>query len=180
MDNEKFVAHFLENSIAEFTGVKALADKAMAQVSDQEFFTVIDAEANSIAVIVKHVAGNLYSRWTDFLGSDGEKPTRNRDSEFEIQNESREAIISLWEGGWGVLFDTLRGLSATDVMNATVVIRSEPHTVVQAIQRQLTHYADHAGQIILLAKHFRSSEWQTLSIARNRSSDFNRSKGHSI
>lgn len=179
MDNEKFAAHFLENSIAEFTGVKALADKAMAQVSDKEFFTTIDPEANSIAVIVKHVAGNLYSRWTDFLMSDGEKPTRNRDGEFELLDESRETIISLWEGGWGVLFDTLRSLSVTDVMNATVFIRSEPHTVVQAIQRQLTHYADHTGQIILLAKHFRSSEWQTLSIARNRSADFNRSKGHS-
>lgn len=178
MTQDRFARHFLDNSIAEFISIKNLADRAMLQITDADFFYTLDQGANSIAVIVKHVAGNLYSRWTDFLTSDGEKANRNRDGEFELYGEDRPTIMEAWEGGWGVLFATLQGLQVEDVLNATVTIRSEQHTVVQAIQRQLTHYADHVGQIILLSKHFRSTEWKTLSIPRNRSTEFNKQMGH--
>jgi len=150
-----------------------MAEGAMEQVGDEEFFTTIDAEANSIALIVKHITGNLHSRWTDFLTSDGEKPDRFRDGEFVAFGEdSRESLMHFWESGWQTLFAAVEPLTVDD-FSRTVTIRGEPHTVVEAINRQMMHYALHIGQIILLAKHFRSLEWKTLSIAKNKSAEFN-------
>ena len=150
-----------------------MAARAVEQASDEEFFVLIDVEANSIALIVKHVAGNLRSRWTDFLTTDGEKDFRKRDTEFELIGDTRESMMQFWENGWQVLFNSIEPLTAED-FSRTVTIRGEPHTVVEAINRQLTHYAYHVGQIVLLAKHFRSADWKTLSVPKNRSADFNR------
>ncbi len=145
----------------------------MEQVSDEEFFKAIDEEANSIAVIVKHIAGNLRSRWTDFLTSDGEKADRNRDTEFELMNDTRESLMAFWEKGWQTLFEAIEPLTAED-FEKTVTIRGEPHTICEAINRQMTHYAYHVGQITFLAKHFRASEWKSLSVPRGRSVEFNK------
>lgn len=165
--------HFLDNAVREFRGVKALADKAFTQVDDSQFFAAPDSETNSIAVNLKHVAGNLRSRWADFLTTDGEKPDRKRDQEFVIGPEdTRAALMQQWERGWQTLVDTLSALEPDDLMR-TVPIRGEPHTVVQAVHRQFTHYAYHVGQIVGLAKQHRVSEWKTLSVPRNRSADFN-------
>ena len=150
-----------------------MAERATEQVSDEEFFALIDPEANSIAIIVKHIAGNLCSRWSDFLTSDGEKVTRNRDAEFEMIADSRTSLMEFWETGWQTLFSAIEPLT-TDDFSRTVTIRGEPHTIIEAINRQMTHYAYHVGQIVLLAKHFRSNEWKTLSVPKNRSSEFNR------
>jgi len=149
-----------------------LAERAIEQISDEEFFALIDAEVNSIAVVVKHIAGNLISRWSDFLTADGEKPTRNRDSEFEVADESRESLMEFWERGWQTLFDNVEPLTEKD-FSKTVTIRGQEHTIVEAINRQLTHYAYHVGQIVLLAKHFKSADWKTLSVPKNRSAEFN-------
>ena len=150
-----------------------MADKALAQVSDEDFFRALDAEDNSIAVVVKHIAGNQISRWSDFLTSDGEKDFRNRDTEFELIGDTRESLTEFWEAGWQTLFAALEPLTADD-FSKTITIRGEPHTIVQAINRQLTHYAYHIGQITFLAKHFRSSDWKTLSVPKNKSADFNK------
>jgi hypothetical protein len=165
--------HYLDNAAEEFRSLKELADKAAAQVSDEEFFRAIDPESNSIAVIMKHVAGNLRSRWTDFLTSDGEKPDRHRDTEFVAEGEDRAAVLERWEAGWRTLFDTLESLRGVDPMR-TVTIRREPHTVVEAVNRQLAHYGQHTGQIVFLAKHLKSSAWKTLSIPRGQSEAFNK------
>jgi len=158
--------HFLDDCLFQLRKLKAQADKAMAQVDDAQFFALLDAGANSIALIVKHVAGNMRSRWTDFLTSDGEKPDRHRDSEFEREAaDSRDAILRRWEAGWGVLFNALKSLEPGD-LEKTVTIRNEPHTVVQAINRQVSHYSAHTGQIVLLAKHFAGPNWKTLSIPK--------------
>jgi hypothetical protein len=152
--------------------LKELADKALAQVRDEDLTVVLDPESNSLAMIVQHLAGNLRSRWTDFLTSDGEKPDRNRDAEFEAQdNTTRAGLLAAWDVGWGRLFSTLDGLTAEDLAR-TVQIRSEPHSVVQAVNRGLTHAAYHVGQIVLLAKHFASADWKTLSIPRKQSQQF--------
>ncbi len=165
---ENLGTHVLRTTLKEFRQLKALGDKAMAQIKDDEFFATVDPEANSIAAIVKHVAGNMRSRWTDFLMSDGEKPDRHRDDEFEIGPETTRAdVMRWWEDGWRVTFGALEPLGVDDLMR-TVLIRREPHTVVQAMCRQLTHYGEHVGQIVFLAKHLRSSEWQSLSIPRRR------------
>ncbi len=158
--------HYLDESVLQLRKLKGQADKAMAQVEDAQFFTCLDAHANSIALIVKHVAGNMRSRWTDFLTSDGEKPDRDRDSEFEREpDDTRDAVLARWEAAWELLFDTLTSLQPGDLAK-TVTIRGEPHTVVQAINRQVSHYASHVGQIVLLAKHFAGPGWQTLSIPK--------------
>ncbi|HEX3558332.1 MAG TPA: DUF1572 family protein [Pyrinomonadaceae bacterium] len=170
---DSLAEHYLENVLGEFRGLKRLADKAVAQVSDEEFFRAIDPESNSIAVIMKHMAGNMRSRWTDFLTTDGEKSDRRRDSEFLIEGEDRRAIQEKWEAGWRSVFDALAPLKAED-LTRTVRIRREPHTVVEAVNRQLTHYGEHVGQIIFLAKHLKSSGWKTLSIPRGQSEAFNR------
>ena len=145
----------------------------MAQVSDEQLLTVLDSEANSIAVIVKHMAGNMRSRWTDFLTSDGEKPDRNRDTEFEDAPATRAAMLALWEEGWQCLFKALGALSESDLQR-TVTIRGEAHSVMQAMNRQMAHYSYHCGQIVLLAKHFMHADWKSLSVPRKQSADFNR------
>lgn len=166
-------AHFLENSRREFRGIKALADKAIGQLDDAQFFAAPDAESNSVAINVKHVAGNLRSRWTNFLTTDGEKPDRRRDTEFEIAPEdTRAALLERWEAGWGVLFTALDALVPADCLR-TVIIRGEAHTVVQAVHRQMTHYGYHVGQIVFLAKQQRTAAWHTLSVPRNQSAAFN-------
>jgi hypothetical protein len=163
---------FLDDSLLTLRKQKKLADRAMAQVDDAAFFRALDPESNSIAVIVRHVAGNQRSRWTDFLTSDGEKPDRNRDGEFETPPvASREAVLAEWEKGWALLFAAIEPLGPED-LSRVVTIRGEPHTVLQAIQRQLAHYAQHVGQIVLLAKHCAGPGWQTLSIARGKSKEF--------
>jgi hypothetical protein len=173
--NESLGKHYLEDSIASLRAYKKMAEKALDQLKEEEFFVTLDTEANSIAVIMKHMAGNMFSRWTDFLTSDGEKPNRNRDMEFVIEPKTgKEDIRAYWEKGWQQVFAALEPLTADD-LGRKVLIRGEEHTVIQAINRQLMHYADHIGQIVFLAKHFRSSEWKSLSIPRNRSAEFNRS-----
>ena len=167
---------FLKDALSEFRKYKGFADKAVAQVADADFFRQIDPETNSIGIVMKHITGNLRSRWTDFLTTDGEKPDRDRDREFEKEgDDTREAILALWESGWRRLFAALEPLSDDDLQK-TVTIRGEPHTVVQAINRQMTHYASHIGQIVLLAKHFAGDRWKTLSIPRGKSREFDVSK----
>lgn len=171
--NESLANHYLEDSIASLRSYKKMAEKAIDQVKEEELFLALDPEANSIAVIMKHMAGNMFSRWTDFLTTDGEKPNRNRDQEFVIEPDtSKEEILAYWEAGWKQVFAALEPLTAAD-LGRNVLIRGKEHTVIQAINRQLMHYANHIGQIVLLAKHFRSTEWQTLSVPRNRSAEFN-------
>jgi hypothetical protein len=161
--------HILDDCLFQLRKLKSQADKAMAQVDEAQFFALIDEDANSIALIVKHVAGNMRSRWTDFLTTDGEKPDRHRDTEFERESgDTREAILARWEAGWNVLFGAITSLTPGD-LGKTVTIRNEPHTVVQAINRQLSHYSAHVGQIVLLAKHFAGRNWKTLSIPKKRS-----------
>ena len=158
--------HLLDDYLFQLRKLKAQADKAMAQVDEGQFFALIDADANSIALIVKHVAGNMRSRWTDFLTTDGEKPDRHRDLEFERDAaDTREALLGRWEGGWDLLFTAMASLKPDD-LGRTVTIRGEPHTVVQAINRQLSHYSAHVGQIVLLSKHFAGPKWETLSIPK--------------
>lgn len=164
---------YLRDAIEQFQKLKALADKAIAQISEQDFFATLDEESNSIAIIVKHLAGNMRSRWTDFLSGDGEKSDRNRDAEFVIEaGETRESLLKRWEAGWQLVFKTLKQLLPED-LDRTVVIRGEPHSVLQAINRQLTHYPLHVGQIVFLAKHFATARWQSLSIPRGKSAEFN-------
>jgi uncharacterized damage-inducible protein DinB len=171
--HKEIITNYHSDALESFRNYKKLAERAIEQIDDDEFFSAIDEEANSIAVVVKHIAGNLISRWTDFLTTDGEKATRDRDAEFEIKADSRKDLMEFWERGWKTLFDNVEPLT-TDDFSKTVSIRGQTHTIVEAINRQLTHYSYHVGQIVLLAKHFRSSEWKTLSIAKNRSADFNK------
>jgi hypothetical protein len=159
--------------IDEFQKTKKLADKAIAQLSDQQLHAAIDPDANSVAVLMRHMAGNMRSRWVDFLTSDGEKPDRMRDREFEDPGQSRDELLAEWEHGWQCVFDALTPLTDADLQR-TVVIRGEPHSVYKAISRQVAHYAGHAYQILLLAKHMRGAEWKTLSIPRGQSEEFNR------
>lgn len=170
--SNKILENYLSDAIKSFRNYKRMAEKAMAQVREEEFFRAIDAESNSIAVIVKHIAGNQRSRWRNFLTSDGEKEDRRRDTEFELMDETRESLMQVWEQSWQTLFDAIEPLQAED-FSKTVLIRGEPHTICEAINRQMTHYAYHVGQITFLAKHFRASDWQTLSVPRGRSAEFN-------
>jgi len=164
--------HYLEHAVREFRGLKALADGAMQQTADADFFRTLESEGNSVAITVKHIAGNQRSRWTDFLTTDGEKPDRNRDGEFEaLAPDTRTSLMERWEDGWRILFDALARLGPEDLLTK-VYIRGEPHTVVQAIGRQMTHYGYHVGQIVQLARTFRGAEWTSLSIPRNKSAGF--------
>lgn len=166
-------AHYLEEIRRQFHGYKRLADGALAQISEEEFFRELDPESNSIAIVVKHMAGNMRSRFTDFLTSDGEKPDRNRDQEFEIGPDAdRKAFLKSWEQGWKALSDTIDALKPED-LERTVMIRSEAHSVLQALNRALAHLAMHVGQIIYLAKYFRSDKWATLSVPRGKTDEFN-------
>lgn len=169
---EEIVRNFHSDALLSFRNYKKMAERAVDQISDDEFFALIDEESNSIALIVKHIAGNLRSRWTDFLTTDGEKEFRKRDTEFELIEDTRESLMQFWESGWQTLFDSVEPLTVED-FSRTVTIRGEPHTVVEALNRQLMHYAFHIGQIVMLAKHFKSVDWQTLSVPKNRSADFN-------
>jgi len=168
----QFTTSYMDDSLSLFRYYKKLGDRAMAQVSDEQLFLQIDEEANSIAIVVKHVAGNMRSRWTDFLASDGEKPSRNRDSEFADPPATREALLNLWEEGWWCLFCALEPLTDADLAR-TITIRGEAHSVMQAVNRQLAHYPYHVGQIVLLARHFAKDKWESLSIPKSRSAEFN-------
>ncbi len=165
-------SHYLEEIRKQLQGIKRLGDAAMAQLEDSDFFAVLDPESNSIAALVKHIAGNARSRFTDFLTTDGEKPDRFRDREFDISAKtSREEVMRWWEQGWTQVFSTVDALRPEDV-ERIVTIRQEPHTVMQALNRAVAHYALHIGQIIFLAKHLRSARWQTLSIPRGQSESY--------
>lgn len=169
----EFTTSYIQDSLSLFRYYKRLAESAVEQVTDEQLFAAIDKEANSIAVIVKHMAGNMLSRWTDFLTTDGEKSTRDRDSEFIAPPGTRSQLMALWEDGWSRLFAAIEPLTEAD-LGRTVTIRGEAHSVMQAINRQLAHYPHHVGQIVLLAKHFACDRWQSLSVPRNKSADFNR------
>ncbi len=169
----QFTTSYVEDSLGVFHYYKKLVERALQQLSDDQLFAVLDGEMNSIAVIVKHMAGNMRSRWTDFLTSDGEKPGRDRDEEFSNPPAAREALLAMWEDGWRCLLGTLESLSDAG-HGRTITIRSEPHSVMQAINRQVAHYSYHCGQIVFLAKHFCSDQWQVLSVPRGKSADFNR------
>ena len=173
MSSDAIVQNYFEDAVKALRAYKKLAEKAIAQLNDEEFFVTLDEESNSVAVVMKHMAGNMFSRWTDFLTSDGEKPNRNRDMEFVIEPQTtKDDVIDYWERGWKCVFDALEPLRLED-FEQTVAIRGEEHTIVEAINRQLMHYAYHVGQIVFLAKHFRSAEWKSLSVPRNRSAEFN-------
>lgn len=168
----QFSTSYLAEALAVFRQYKRLAEGAIAQVSDEQLTATLDGEMNSIATIVKHIAGNMRSRWTDFLTTDGEKPDRNRDSEFNEPPATRAALLELWEQGWALVFQAVEPLNDSD-LSRSVTIRGEAHSVMQAINRQIAHYASHTGQIIMLAKHFQADRWQSLSIPRKRSAEFN-------
>ena len=169
--------HYLDDALRQLNKLKAQADKAMAQIDDVSYFASLDPESNSVAVIVKHVAGNMRSRWTDFLATDGEKPTRDRDTEFELNDtDTRAHLTALWEDGWSRVFQAISPLSPVD-LEKTVYVRGEAHSVLEAIHRQTLHYAGHVGQIVLLGKHYAGVQWKTLSIPRGKSKDFDVSKG---
>ena len=171
--NEPLAQHYLTDARSSFRAYKKLAEKALDQLQDEEYFATLDEESNCIAVMMKHLAGNMLSRWTDFLTTDGEKPERDRDMEFVIGPQtSKSEVMNHWEKGWQRTFETLEALQPED-LSRTVMIRGETHTVVQSINRQLAHYPYHIGQIVFLAKHFRSADWKSLSIPKNKSAEFN-------
>jgi len=163
----------IESAVVSFRSNKGWADKAVAQLSDDKLHVALDPSTNSIAVIMKHVAGNLLSRWTDFLTTDGEKPWRNRDGEFVDSFRSRADVLDFWEKGWCCLFDTLEGLQPDD-LSKTVTIRGEPHSVPLAIHRSMAHSGYHIGQIIMIARILAGDDWKTITIPRGASSDYNR------
>jgi hypothetical protein len=162
----------LEDTLLTFRRQKELAERALAQVSDDDFYRTIDGESNSIAILVKHIGGNLKSRWTDFLTTDGEKPTRDRDGEFIVASEtSRGAVMAVWDDGWHALFDAFARLTPKD-LTAIVEIRRESMPAIAAMHRAVAHVAQHVGQIVMLAKHYRSADWKTLSIPRGQSATY--------
>jgi hypothetical protein len=173
MSDQSLAQHYLDDALQTFRDYKKLAERAFAQIGDEDLFRTLDEETNSIAVNIKHMAGNMLSRWTDFLTTDGEKPNRDRDMEFEmLPGTTRDDMLAYWEKGWKCVFDAVEPLTPEDLMR-TIVIRGQKHTVLQAINRQIAHYAYHTGQIVYLAKHFKSTEWQSLSVPRNKSAEFN-------
>jgi len=174
--NDSPASLYLTDVVDQFRKLKDLGDRALAQVRDEDLFAVLDPESNSLAVLIQHMAGNLRSRWTDFLNSDGEKPDRDRDSEFEVAaGTTRAGLLDRWEEGWRCLFQALTALNEED-LSLTVLIRAEPHSVVKAINRQLTHYGYHIGQIVFLSKHLASATWRTLSVPRGGTRQFNAEK----
>jgi len=172
----QFTTNHLEDSLSLFRYYKKLGEDAMAQVTDTELTTTLDGEMNSIALIVKHMAGNMRSRWTDFLTTDGEKPDRHRDTEFVVPPATRAELMKLWEDGWDCVWRALGPMSEADLLR-TVTIRGENHSVMQAVNRQLAHYPYHIGQIVMLAKHFRSDQWKSLTVPRNKSAEYNTKVG---
>jgi hypothetical protein len=167
----QFKTSYVQDSIDLFNYYKKLGDRAMAQCPDEGLFATLDAESNSIAIIVKHMSGNMRSRWTDFLTTDGEKPDRHRDIEFEEPPKTRAELIEMWDRGWKYLFDAMTPLSDADLVR-TITIRTEPHSVMQAINRQVAHYSYHVGQIVFLAKHAAANNWQALTVPRGQSKQF--------
>jgi uncharacterized damage-inducible protein DinB len=170
----QFTTSYLKDSLDLFRYYKKLGERAIQQCPDEGLFATLDAESNSIATIVKHMAGNMRSRWTDFLTSDGEKPDRNRDTEFETPPQTRSDLMAVWESGWKVFFGALEPLSDAD-LGRTITIRGEPHSVMQAINRQMAHYSHHIGQILFAAKHFamaKTGKWNSLSVPRGKSKEF--------
>ncbi len=168
--------NYLEDALRQLRKHKNLADRAIAQISDEQLFETLGAETNSIATVMKHLAGNMRSRWTDFLTTDGEKPDRQRDREFELQEtDTRQSLLAAWEAGWDRAIGTISAIGWND-LESSVTIRGETHTVVEAINRQLTHYAYHVGQIVLLARHFAGDAWQWLSIPKGKSAEYEVSK----
>jgi uncharacterized damage-inducible protein DinB len=166
-------ALYLEDVADQLRSYKQLADRALAQVGDEDLFVILDPESNSLAMLIQHMAGNLISRWTDFLTTDGEKPDRDRDSEFEVRDgKTRADLLAHWEEGWRRLFAALAALTEED-LTRTVTIRAEPHSVIRAIDRQLMHQAYHTGQIVFLAKHLASGQWRNLSVPRGKTREFN-------
>jgi hypothetical protein len=173
MATQSIGQHYLEDALKTFRDYKKLGERAFAQLDDEDFFRTIDNESNSIAVIMKHLAGNMISRWSDFLTTDGEKPERNRDMEFVMLPETtKDDMLAYWEKGWRCTFDAIEPLNADDLLR-TVTIRGQDHTVIQAITRQVAHYANHVGQIVYLAKHLKAGAWQSLSVPKNKSAEFN-------
>jgi len=168
----EFTTSYVRDAIAIFRQYKKLGDGALQQCPDDRLTATLDPESNSVAVLVKHLAGNMRSRWTDFLTSDGEKPDRDRDSEFEAPPATRAELLALWEAGWQILFAALEPLG-DDALARTVTIRGERHSVMQAINRQVAHYAYHVGQLVFVAKHFAGADWKTLSVPRKQSAQFN-------
>lgn len=168
----EFTTSYVKDSVAIFRQYQRLGERAIAQCPDVQLTAALDDESNSIAILVKHLAGNMRSRWTDFLTSDGEKPDRDRDSEFEAPPATRGELVALWDRGWSVLWDALGSLTDDD-LTKTITIRGEPHSVMQAINRQVAHYAYHVGQIVFLAKHFAGSAWTSLSVPKKQSAQFN-------
>jgi hypothetical protein len=168
----EFTTSYLTDSVTLLRYYKKLGEQAMAQVSDEGLTATLDAESNSIAIIVKHLVGNMRSRWTDLLTSDGEKPDRNRDDEFQAAPQTRAEIIAMWEAAWKIVFEALAPLSDAD-MGRTILIRGERHSVMQAINRQVAHYAYHIGQIVYIAKHLAPDRWTSLTVPRGKSSDYN-------
>jgi hypothetical protein len=169
----QFSTSYIEDATSLFRYYKRLAEGAMDQLRDEELFTTLDQEMNSIAILVKHMAGNMRSRWTDFLSTDGEKPDRDRDREFVDPPRARSELMNLWNQGWETLFGALSELSDRDLATR-VSIRGEPHSVMQAVNRQIAHYAYHCGQIVFTAKHFKGENWSSLSVPRHGSVEFNR------
>ncbi len=164
---------YLDEAFRSLRGYKRLADAAIAQLNEEQFFAAPDADSTSIAIIVKHIAGNMRSRFTDFLTTDGEKPDRNRDSEFEMPADAkRDEVLAAWEQNWQLVIHTVSSLHPDD-LGRTVTIRGEPHSVLQAINRQVTHYAYHVGQIVYLAKHWKGADWKSLSVPKGQSEQFN-------
>ena len=167
----EFTTSYLKDSIDLLRYYKLLAERAMAQAPDDSLNAALDSESNSITIIVKHMAGNMRSRWTDFLTTDGEKPDRNRDSEFEAHPKTRAEMMAMWETGWKCFFDALTPLTDSD-LSRTVLIRTERHSVMQAINRQIAHYSYHVGQIVFLAKHLAAEHWKSLTVPRGKSGEF--------
>lgn len=166
---------YLESVKKQFLYYKTIGEKAMAQLEPEQLFVAVNEDTNSIAVIVKHLSGNMLSRWTDFLTSDGEKEWRNRDGEFEQTLKTKEELMVLWEKGWNCFFDAINALSPQQ-LSQIIYIRNEGHTVMEAINRQLAHYPYHVGQIIFYAKMLKQSDWTSLSIPKNKSNDYNADK----
>jgi len=172
MNDQSIGEHYLEDALRTFRDYKKLAERAFEQIDDQDFFRTIDRESNSIAVNMKHMAGNMRSRWRDFLTSDGEKPDRNRDTEFESPATTRAELMDQWNAGWTWVFGALEPLSDAD-LTKTIYIRGEAHSVMQAINRQVAHYSHHIGQIVFLAKHLCADSWTSLSVPRKQCATFN-------
>jgi Protein of unknown function (DUF1572) len=175
---DSIAAVLLQTAIKHFAAHKALGDKTFAQLEEADFHFQPNEASNSMALMIQHMSGNMLSRWTDFLTTDGEKEWRNRDTEFTVQPHNRQELLALWEKGWQCLFDALAGLTAADLLK-TIYIRKEGQSVMDAIHRQLAHYAYHVGQLVYLGRLIKNQRWQTLSIAKGQSDEFNRKMGHS-